>query len=45
MKLDFFEEAFKFHKVKSFTNLSNILNSIDMPVRQEKTNKKNLCEI
>ena len=27
----FFEQAFKFHKSKSFTNLSNILNSIDLP--------------
>ena len=27
----FFEQAFKFDKSKSFTNLSNILNSIDLP--------------
>ena len=27
----FFEEVFKCHKGKSFTNLSNILNSLDLP--------------
>ena len=28
----FFEQAFKSHKGKSFPNLSNILNSIDLPI-------------
>ena len=39
----FFEEAFKCHNGKSFTNLSNILNSIDLPCL---TNEgKGFCEI
>ena len=39
----FFEEAFKCHKGKSFTNLSNILNSIDLPCLTNK--QKDFCEI
>ena len=39
----FFEEAFKCHKDKSFTNLSNILNSIDLPCLTNK--QKDFCEI
>ena len=39
----FFEEAFKYYKGKSFTNLSNILNSIDLPcLTKEQTD---FCEI
>ena len=39
----FFQEAFKCHYSKSFTNLSNTLNSIDLP---RLTNKqKDFCEI
>ena len=29
--ISFFEEAFKYHMGKSFTNLSNILNATDLP--------------
>ena len=39
----FFEKAFKCHKGKSFTNLSNILNSIDLPCLTNK--QKDFCEI
>ena len=39
----FFEEAFKCHKGKSFTNLSNILNSIDLPCLTNE--QKDFCEI
>ena len=38
----FFNKAFKYHKGKSFTNLSNILNSIDLSCL---TNEQNdFCE-
>ena len=41
-EINFFEDAFKCHKATSFTNLSNILNSIDLPCV---TNKQNdFCE-
>ena len=39
----FFEEAFKCHNGKSFTNLSNILNSIDLPCLTNE--QKDFCEI
>ena len=39
----FFEKAFKYHKGKSFTNLSNILNSIDLPCLTNE--QKDFCEI
>ena len=39
----FFEEGFKCHKGKSFTNLSNILNSMDLPCLTNE--QKDLCEI
>ena len=39
----FFEEAFKFHRDKSATNLSNILKSIDLPCLHNK--QKDFCEI
>ena len=39
----FFEEAFKFHKGKSLTNLSNILNSMDLPYLTNE--QKDFCEI
>ena len=38
----FFEEAFKCHKVKSFKNLSNILNSIDLTCLTHE--QKDFCE-
>ena len=43
MKLNFFEEAFKCHKGKWFTNLCNILNSIDLPCLTKE--QKYLCEV
>ena len=39
----FFEEAFKCHKGKSFTNLSTILNFIDLPCLTNE--QKDSCEI
>ena len=39
----FFEEAFKYHKGKSFTNLSNILDSTDLPCLT--TEQNGLCEL
>ena len=39
----FFGEACKYHKGKSFTNLFNILNSIDLPCLT--TELKDFCEI
>ena len=39
---NFFEEAFKCHKGKSFTNLSNMLNSIDLPFLT--IEQKDFCE-
>ena len=39
----FFEQLFKFHKGKSFTNLSNILNSIDLSCLTNK--QRDFCEI
>ena len=39
----FFEEAFKCHNGKSFVNLSNILNFIDVPCLTNE--QKDLCEI
>ena len=39
----FFEKAFKYQKGKSFTNLSNILNSIDLPCLTNE--QKEFCEI
>ena len=39
----FFEEAFKFLKGKSFTNLSNILYSTDLPCLTNE--QKDFCEI
>ena len=38
-----FEEIFKCQKGKSFTNLSNILNTIDLPCLTNEEN--NFCEI
>ena len=38
----FFEEGFKCHKGKSFTNLSNILNSMDLHCLTNE--QKDLCE-
>ena len=43
MKLIFLEEAFKYHKGKLLTNLSNILNSIDLPCLANEEN--DFCEI
>ena len=39
----FFEEAFKCHNSESFTNLSNILNSIDLPCLTNE--QKDFCEL
>ena len=39
----FFEESFKCHEDESFTNLSNILNSIDLPCLTNK--QKDFYEI
>ena len=39
----FFENVFKCHKGKSITNLSNILNSIDLPCLTNK--QKDFCEM
>ena len=39
----FFEEAFECHKGKSFTNLSYILNSVDLPCLTNE--QKGFCEI
>ena len=38
----FFEKAFKYHKGKSFTDLSNIMNSIDLPCLTNE--QKYFCE-
>ena len=38
----FFEETFKCHNGKSFTNLSNILNSVDLPLLTNE--QKDFCE-
>ena len=38
----FFEEVLKCHKGKSFANLSNILNSIDLPCVTNK--QEDFCE-
>ena len=43
IKIFFDEEGFKCHKGKSFTNLSNILNSMDLPCLTNE--QKDLCEI
>ena len=39
----FLDKAFKYHKGKSFTNLFNILNSIDLPCLNNE--QKDFCEI
>ena len=39
----FFEEVFKCHKGKSYTNLSTILSSIDLPCLTNE--KKDFCKI
>ena len=39
----FFAKAFKYHKGKLFTNLSNVLNSIDLPCLTKE--QKDFCEV
>ena len=39
----FFKEVFKYHKDKSFTSLSNILNSVDLPCLTNE--QKDSCDI